>query len=158
MNAIEASYRAFLKRSFPLPSEDRVGELETRLGVPLPSDYRRFIMEYNGGYFLDPEIHVPVDACAIDALDVLAGVGATNPFDELGAAGGFTPAIFDDNEPVEFLPIGYTLAGNLLYMDVRSTEYRGAIWMKIANSDKCIFLADGIDQFFRQLRQPRVDS
>ena len=45
---IEDAYRRFAIERFSLPSEEQIGELETRIGVVFSDDYRRFLLEYNG--------------------------------------------------------------------------------------------------------------
>src|SRR5260370_15782235 len=105
MNAIELAYAKFCKKRFPLPTEGKVSDLEKRIGIRLPPDCRRFILEYNGGYFTKPEINSVVEGCPVDCLDFMQGIGASHPSAELASEQDL--ALFDDNDPPQILPIGY---------------------------------------------------
>lgn len=151
MNAIESAYVRFSATRFPLPSKQQIAALEKRIGGPLPPDYRRFILNYNGGYFTEPDIVPPAEQCPVDGLTVLYGIGATHHSAELARPASL--ALFEDNDPVEILPIGYTLMGNLLYL-ITHSEDAGFIGLKRASSDQCFFLAAEIEEFFGLLREP----
>jgi hypothetical protein len=56
MSAIDLAYAKFCKKRFPLPTERQVSDLENRIGIRLPADFRQFILDYNGGYFTEPDI------------------------------------------------------------------------------------------------------
>jgi hypothetical protein len=160
MNIIQAAYEAFCRTRFPLPSESQVADLERRLGVPLPPDYREFLLHYNGGYFTEPDIIPPEEGCPEIALSFLGGINATNPSAELCSPGGLTPAIFDDNDPPQMLPIGYTPMGNLLFMTVEpGADDCGYIGVNVIYPpiDKAFPLAAGIEEFFGLLREHRED-
>jgi hypothetical protein len=78
MNAIESVYQQFCKERFPLPSERQLEELEQRIGVRFADDYRRFVLEFNGGYFNDPAI-TPVDDSPREALGCLESAHPMKP-------------------------------------------------------------------------------
>jgi hypothetical protein len=138
MNTIARAYQLFCKERFPLPSEEELADLESRLGVRLPADYRQFLLDYNGGLFDEPEIAPPSDACP----------------SELGVPGGYTPAIFDDNDPPQLLPIGYTVMGNLIFLVTDPTgNDRGRVGMKLASQDTSFNFGEGIEEFFARLRR-----
>src|SRR5262249_30399636 len=151
MKSIEVAYRAFCEERFPLPSEEQVADLEQRLGVLLPLDYRQYLLEYNGGFFTEPDIVSPVKDCPLDRLRHMYRIGATHPTAELASEADL--ALFDDNDPLEVLPIGYTLMGNLILL-ITHPEDRGCIVMKKAFSDESFYLAGGIEEFFTLLREP----
>jgi len=44
VSAIESAYRAFCKERFPLPTAAQITELEQRLRVVLPPDYRQYLL------------------------------------------------------------------------------------------------------------------
>jgi hypothetical protein len=150
VSIIDKAYSAFCKERFPLPSEEQLVALESRIGVPLPTDYRRFILQYNGGWFTEPEIVPLVRDCPLDCLTVMYGLGASDSSAELATAESL--ALFDDNEPPQVVPIGYTLMGNLLFL-VTHPDNNGSIGLKIASSTKSFFLATGIVGFFELLRE-----
>ena len=127
MNAIEFAYTMFCRRRFPLPLEDQVTDLEHRIGVDLPGDYRRFLLHYNGGYFTEPQIVPQVQDCPTDRLRYMMGIRATHPSAELASEDDLR--LFDDNDPLQVLPIGCTLMGNLIILITRF-ESRGSILLK----------------------------
>ena len=102
MTTIEGAYRDFCTERFPLPTEKQVADLERRIGVSLPEDYRKFILDYNGGYFSEAMMVPPTEGCPLHDLDSLFGIGATHASSELASEQDL--AVFDDNYPVEGAP------------------------------------------------------
>jgi hypothetical protein len=151
MGPVESAYQILCRKPFALPGEEQVAALEQRIGVSLPDEYRRFILQHNGGWFNEPQIVPPSDESPEDRLTVLYGIGASHPSAELARARDL--ALFDDNDPPEVLPIGDTIMGNLLLL-ITHPEDNGSIVLKIAFSDECHFLAVGIEEFFPLLREP----
>lgn len=150
MMSIEYAYSRFSSERFGLPSESQLHDLEQRIGVTFPEDYRRFVLEFNGGYFNKPEI-IPVSAdCPQEELAFLNGIGASHWEAELGAPP--TLALFDDNDPPQIVPVGETEMGGLIILITRA-EGRGQIFLKQAFGD-FYYLADGIEPFFGLLREP----
>jgi hypothetical protein len=151
MKAIEDVYRQYCTERFPLPSEQQVADLEKRIKVSFPDDYRRFLLEYNGGYFSEPYIQPPEDGdegCPQLALNLMKGIGASHSEAELGCPADLR--LFDDNDPPKVVPIGDT-PENSLIMLYTQPEGRGQIFLKQAFGD-WYFLAYGIEEFFELLR------
>lgn len=142
---IDFAYKAFCEERFPLPSEGQITEIETRIGVVFPADYRLFLLEYNGGFFNEPRMVSPDEDCPDDLLTVLYGIGATHPTAELATRSDM--ALFDDNYPAQLVPIGYTIMGNLIGL-ITHEELNGRIILKIAFKDDWFLLAEGIEEFF----------
>ena len=153
MIAIEDAYRRFSRVRFPLPTEEQLAELERRIDVAFPDDYRQFILEFNGGYFIEPEITPVGDGCPQDALTYLSGIGASHDIAELGESS--TIDLFEDNHPPKVVPIGYTTMGGLIILDTAPGEGRGEIYYKQAFGE-VYWMAEGIEQFFALLREPEV--
>jgi hypothetical protein len=151
MNTIEFAYQRFSRKQFALPTEAQVRSLEERIKVDFPDDYRKFLKEFNGGYFIEPEIAPVGEGCPQDALTFLSGLGASHEEAELGEPG--TLVLFDDNDPPKILPIGDTAMGGLILLDTAPGEGRGTIYLKQAFGD-FYFLAEGIEEFFSLLREP----
>lgn len=149
MKNIDKAYLAFCKKNFPLPSEKQVIGCERKLGR-LPSDYRQFLLEYNGGSFSEPDIVPPKKHDLIDRLTIMHGIDAAIPVAELGS----DVDLFTDNDPVQVLPIGHTMMGNLILLITLGDE-RDCIVMKKTFSQDYIFLARGIEEFFGLLREPK---
>ena len=109
MKAIQTAYDRFCIERFPLPSEDGLQELEQKIGIVFPDDYRRFILDFNGGYFNEPEIAVGKDP-PHDVLTFLCGLNSSHEEAELG---GYLP-LFTDNDPPKVFPLGGTPLGGLI--------------------------------------------
>lgn len=154
MSKIEEAYNKFCIERFPLPSVHEVSELETRIAVTFPDDYRRFLLAFNGGYFREPRILPPIKECPLDRLTFMHGIRATHPTSELGSDADL--AIFDDNNPPEVVPVGYTMMGGLILL-VTHPEGFGEVLYKEPYGD-FYFLADGIERFFGLLREPPGDA
>ena len=125
-------------------------QLEQRIGVTFREDYRHFVLQFNGGYFSEPEISPVTEGCPRDALTCLHGIGASNWEAEL--ASDYYLALFDDNDPPIFVPIGHTSMGGLILL-ITEAEGRGEILLKQAFGD-FHYLAEGIEEFFDLLREP----
>lgn len=151
MTTIENVYERFAVERFPLPSEGQVAELERRIGVKLPNDYREFLLHFNGGYFNEPEITPVGEGCPQDSLEILFGIGASHEEAEL--ARELHLALFDDNDPPKIIPIGRTGMAGLIILDTAPGEGQGAIFLKKAYGD-FYYLVDGIEAFLALLREP----
>ncbi|HVK13439.1 MAG TPA: SMI1/KNR4 family protein, partial [Gemmataceae bacterium] len=138
--------RSFEVQRFPLPTEQQLVALEDRLKTRLPDDYRRFILNYNGGLFTasEPVITPQHDGCPVDRLTGLWGIGASYRHAELGS----DVDIFDDNDPPIIVPVGNTLMGNLLYLVNEDAPDRGSICLKMAFSWTIYVLTKDMDEFF----------
>lgn len=151
MNTIEFAYRQFSRKRFPLPSEKQVESLERRMNLTLPDDYRRFILEFNGGVFTEPVFEF--EGGFRDRLTAMYGIGASYEAGELENLSNLS--LFDDNDPPEILPIGDTMMGGLIILHVHP-EVSGAIFYKQAYGD-FYYQADDIEEFFAMLREPEEE-
>ena len=126
-------------------------EVQSRIGVTFPDDYRRYLLEFNGGYFNGPEITPVGEGCPLEVLEILCGIGASHEEAELGMPSDI--ALFDDNDPPKIVPIGYTGMGGLIILDTAPGEGQGAVFLKKEFGD-FFYLTDGIEEFFGLLRDP----
>lgn len=154
MTAIDDAYRRFSRERFPLPTEEQLAELEQRIGLVFPDDFRRFILEFNGGYFCEPTIAPVGEGCPQGILTFLSGISASHEESELGLP--FDLSLFDDNVPPKIVPIGGTPIGGLIILDTAPGEGRGEIYYKQPFGD-FYFLADNIEEFFTLLREQTVE-
>jgi hypothetical protein len=154
LNTMEYAFQRFATERFPLPGEEQIAALERRLGVELPADYRKFISQFNGGIFDEPEIETNHHDCRGDALTFLHGINSGDEETELGDPGFM--ALFEGNDPPILIPIGYTALGGILVLVVEE-EGRGAIALKKAFGG-FYHLADGIEEFFELLREPQTEA
>ncbi len=151
MTTIDNAYSRFSVKRFPLTSEAQLVELEQRIGVTFPDDYRQFLLELNGGYFKEPEITPVGEGCPQDTLEILFGIGASHWEAELA-----TPSymvLFDDNYPPKIVPIGRTGMGGLIILDTAPGEGRGEIFLKKAFGN-FYYLTEDLEAFFALLREP----
>jgi hypothetical protein len=121
------------------------------MNVELPRDYVRYLLEYNGGWFTEPSIVTEEIKIDFDRLTVMFGIGASHLTAELADEGRIN--IWDDNDPPQMLPIGYTLRGNFIVMFVvPGDDDYGEIALKTPQSS--YFLASSISEFFETLQTP----
>jgi hypothetical protein len=146
----EDAYRSFSTERFPLPTEAQLQDLEQRIKVRFPDDYRQFLLHFNGGYFTEPGITPVSEGCPLDGLTFLSGIGASHWEAELGSTR--TMLIFDDNDPPKIVPIGDTTMGGLIILDTAPGEGRGEIYYKQAYGG-FYYLAANIKEFFGLLRE-----
>ena len=149
MTSVERAYGQFCAERFPLPSDADVSELEKRINVRFPSEYRQFLLRYNGGDFTEPVIVPPDESWPRDRLTFLHGIRASHRTAELGRERDL--ALWEDNDPPEIVPIGYTLMGNFLWLIV-ADEGRGNVVLR--TFDESYLLADTIWEFFDLLEAP----
>lgn len=155
MNSIERAYEAFCTERFPLPTEEDVAELESRLGIPFPADFRDYLLKYNGGYFTEPEIIPATTDCPLDCLTAMYGIRAPDPTFEIASRASLL--LFDENDPPKLLPIGDTMMGNLIFLVIDSEgDDRGFIGMKLSFSARSFLLGTAIEHFFSRLRKPTM--
>jgi hypothetical protein len=109
------------------------------------------LLSFNGGVFNEPSIISPTNEFPEAALWFMYGLKAAHPSTELARPSDL--AIFDDNSPLQVLPIGCTPMNHLILLITHPdpTEY-GAIVLKLAFG-RSYFLAHGIEDFFSLLRE-----
>jgi hypothetical protein len=148
---IDDAYRRFSTERFPLPNQSAIEAMEQRIGVKLPEDYRRFVLEFNGGYFNEPLIESNTNDAPTALLTCLHGIGAAHPSAELGQSTYLD--LFTDNDPPKILPIGSTPTGGLIVLSTDNESW-GEIYLKVAYGG-FHYLAADIGDFFDLLREPR---
>lgn len=150
MTHIEQIYRKVVKERFPLPTDQQVAALEAKIGVRFPPDYRRYLLDYNGGWFGDHSLDVPAEVHN-SSLDCLYGIGADHESAELGRPSDMS--LFDDNDPPEVVIIGRTTFNYLIVLGVHEETY-GQIFIKTywsqfsKTEQEWFWLADSIEDFF----------
>ena len=145
-HAADRVYKQFNTDRFPVVAEKQITELEDKLNVTFPDLYREFILRYNGGYFAEPLMMDDVGYRRPKSwLNSLSGIGAKHSFAELGSEASI--AIFDDNDPVQLMPIGNTIRNYLILLVVDPTEDDyGNVALK--TFDETYPLADTIIELF----------
>jgi SMI1/KNR4 family protein SUKH-1 len=130
-----------------------IGRLGTAHRHRFPGRLSAIYLEYNGGYFVEPEITPVGEGCPQDALKFMSGIGASRDTAELGESS--TIDLFEGNHPPKIVPIGYTTMGGLIILDTAPGEGRGEVYYKQAFGE-VYWLAESIEQFFKLLREPLV--
>ncbi|MCE9527543.1 MAG: SMI1/KNR4 family protein [Planctomycetales bacterium] len=151
MDRIAIAYSKFCVERFRLPTAVEIARVESSIGTELPQEYRKFLLEYNGGVFSEPSISPQRTGCPDDSLMFLHGIGAS---EESGAelASSSDLALFSDNFPVEMLPIGVTTMNHLLILFTRGDD-KGGIFLKPAFILNYFYLASSIGDFFSILME-----
>ena len=154
MPTIAEVYEQHCKTRFPLPAESEIVLLEERLNMRFPSHYRDYLLSYNGGFFSNAVIVFPEPITVMwrdgkvthaqNIMEQMWGLHSTHHCAELGKRSDIT--LFDDNDPIQLLPIGYTTMGSLLLLDMLS-GHEGEILIKFP-SEGAYPIADNIDEFF----------
>ena len=150
MRAIESVYKEFCKEPFILPSDEMLAQVEHRIGSILPKSFREYLLKYNGGMFSEPKIVSPGTLQSVGRLTFMKGVGVRPR--TVCLATDHDLAIFDNNFPVKLLPIGHTLAGDLILLLLGGAQH-GEIAIKHAFTDSYELLASDIEGFFESLRR-----
>jgi hypothetical protein len=108
---------------YPPASEDAVLALEKFVGAPLPTDYRAFLLTYNGGR-VEPSVfsmqNCPNSTHGI--LNWLFGLHGGEYYDLLAAIDTYR-----DRVPPNLLPIGDDPGGNLICLSLSGSD-RGAVY------------------------------
>lgn len=154
MPTVKEVYARFCTTRFPLPKENEIELLEGRLEIRFPDRYREYLMSFNGGFFSNAEIVFPEpitiqwrDGEAThkqNSLKQMFGFHSSHPYAEIGRETDIN--LFDDNNPIQLLPIGRTGMGSLLLIDILEGHV-GEILIKFP-SDGAYPIADNIDEFF----------
>jgi len=147
--SIANAYNQFCETRFPQISEQEIENLESEIGVELPSDYRDYLLEFNGGYFNEPLITPPDEDWPKSWLNAMYGILAPHDFAEIGQLSDILT--FEDNipgAPPVVLTIGNTSKNYLILLDT-SPEDNGSIYLRTFT--ETYQLAYGIEDFFELL-------
>jgi hypothetical protein len=140
--SINDLYLRFSKTRQSLPNTDDIAVFENAIQKQLPDDFKKFLLEYNGGVFDNPYIYAHSDVPFRDRLDVLFSLNSSEKYaDLLGST-----YLFDDNIPCILLPFGYTISGNLLVLDFLE-NVNGTVLLKIASSNQFYHFATSFTEF-----------
>ncbi|WP_160161114.1 SMI1/KNR4 family protein [Actinomadura sp. K4S16] len=147
----------FVSEGIPVSLRD-LDELERRLGVELPSDYRSFLLRRNGGRVHDNDLATP------EGEEI--GIAVVS-FLSLGSEGGDSMdeflGVYSGRYPKELLPVAEAVGGNLILIRVEG-RMKGEIyfWDHEQEGDEepvwenLTLLAPSFDQFMEAL-VPYVD-
>lgn len=154
-NIIRDVYDKCCTSRFPLPTEQRVREVEQVISAKVPEAYRSFLLEFNGGVF-ENAIAIPRkpiaakwrDGIAVHddlSIEILNGIDATFAF---GMSSDY--AVYENNSPLKLLPIGYAGAQGLLVLGM-SGDIRDSVFVHFSY-DIPIEIATNVVDFFRLIK------
>jgi hypothetical protein len=99
------------ERTHPPCSREDIVDLESKIGFPLPDDYRAFLEEWNGGFFRELASFLLQDCLDEDdpcdwgdVTEMFGLYDATDGFDLRQASGGYG---FREDVPAEYIVIGH---------------------------------------------------
>lgn len=153
-NSVELAYQKYCEERFSLPTEADVLALEKRLKITLPEHYRNYLLNWNGGYFLEPCITPPEEGgvldCPTSSFQTMFGIGAPliddgDVYAELGQLSDILT--WDNNDPVIMLPIGDTVMGAYIVMNTLIDD-EGFGCVALRTFDSLFWLADSMEDFF----------
>ena len=101
-------------------SLENLESFEHNRNITLPKDYRKFLLEYNGGY-PNPGIYKILDELGEGILNIFYGIGSM--YDNLEKKFD----IFDEILEIGFIPIADDPSGNQICIGI-SKEYFGQIF------------------------------
>lgn len=137
----------------PPAEPEAIHDIEERLGVTLPEDYRGFLEAQNGGY-LEPNT---VDGATVRQL-FSAGPTPVEMLRDIETVLEWyapEPGLDEEGPPEGFLPIGADDFGNLVCLNVDAGD-RGAVYHwrhEVANESESLQrLADSFTGFLQGLR------
>ena len=127
-------------------AESKILEFESNLGVNLPPDYRRFLLDYNGGTPVTGGFDVP--GWGDSLVNKLFGLG----FSDYRSIDRAITARIDVHSKTQTIPIGYDPGGNGIFMGVAKENF-GIIYF-FDHEDECqplIELSPSFDSFMKTL-------
>jgi len=137
----------------PPADSAQIEEVEDRLGVTLPGDYKDLLMRNNGGY-LQGNTLTPGSDYSIRQL-FSAGVVDDPDVEDLESQATFYHEHADFPIPADLLPIGEDEGGNVICLKT-SEDDNGAIYFWThdapADDDGLTRIADSFSQFFERLQ------
>lgn len=130
-------------------TEAEVQGLETRLGHPLPRDFRRFVIEIDGG-IPEPNEIIAVDGRSV-GVEVFLSLGDTRRFWAIEDPG-------HGPYPFGYLPIGLDVGGNSFLLALTGAHV-GSVWFwdheaeqPVVTLDPLVAVRASFDVFLEDLR------
>ena len=131
-------------------TEEDWADLEKESKVTLPSEYRLFLLENNGG--LPKPFVVDVEGASGSPTDVQVFFGIARTIESSDLR--WNRRIVSDRVPADLLPIACDSGGSLFCLSLRVRDAGSIIFVDLEQGDPAFyFVADGIDSFLAKLKE-----
>lgn len=131
-------------------TEENLTELEGELKTTLPSEYRSFLQETNGG--LPSPFVVDVEGAPESPTDVQVFFGLARVVESSDLR--WNLRTFGGRLPAELLPIACDSGGSLFCLSLRALDAGSIIFADLAQGTPTYyFVADSISSFLSKLRE-----
>ncbi|MGK3998678.1 SMI1/KNR4 family protein [Sorangium sp. So ce1024] len=146
---------ATIENHGPRISDNDIANFEERLGAVLPEDYRRFLLEFNGGSPTPDTVNIEGLPGAYADVQTFFGIGRTIESSNLDwnlatlterLEAGMLPIAVDSGGNVFCLAIQGHRRGSVLYCDLES------VFGNLAATPQLFEVAPNFDAFISQLR------
>lgn len=149
----------FCDTRYPVVTQARIDEVQTKFGVTLPRDYQDFLLAYNGGYFIGtvkfPVRDFPVEgANQTLSVNALCGIDAPVSCHDLAATSNLMEMPDDE---IEYLVIGWDPGSFLICLVViEDPDYFSMVGLK--TFDDWFVVADSFTEFLDLLRPHSIQK
>jgi cell wall assembly regulator SMI1 len=108
-----------IRDPFPPTNEAAIRQFEVQLNVDLPSTYRSFLLDYNGGRPLRAEFPITGDPLnPSGTINWFFGIHDGQHYDVRRAY-----SVYQNRVPANFLPIAEDPGGNLICLSIAGNDY-----------------------------------
>jgi cell wall assembly regulator SMI1 len=132
----------------PMIDESEIVDLERQIGDSLPSDYRAFLMRFNGG-LLEPDI-VDVPGFAESPTDVQVLFGVRRDIESSDISWNWN--VYKNRIPHDFLPIASDSGGNLYCVKLAEPNKGEILYMDFTGAPRSYRVAAAFTKFLDSLR------
>lgn len=135
---------------------DELQVFEEKIGQPLPSAYRDFLLAHNGGRPIPCVIDI--DDCPSGATDVQVFLGLTGPFESETLEWSWD--VFRGRIPERLLPIADDSFGNLFCISLAGNDAGEVFFLDRyeESENRPYFVAKDFNEFLSKIREPTPDE
>jgi len=135
---------------------EEVEAFEKKLGHPLPSAYRDFLLAHNGGRPI-PSV-IDIDDCPSGAIDVQVFLGLTGQFESETLEWSWD--VFRERIPERLLPIADDSFGNLFCLSLTGNDAGQVLFLDRyeESESRPYFVAKDFPEFLSKIREPTPDE
>jgi len=135
---------------------EEVEAFEKKLGHPLPSAYRDFLLAHNGGRPI-PSV-IDIDDCPSGASDVQVFLGLTGQFESETLEWSWD--VFRERIPERLLPIADDSFGNLFCLSLTGNDAGQVLFLDRyeESESRPYFVGKDFTEFLSKIREPTPDE